>query len=146
EADRSGYRHYKIKSFRGQDDFAAIHEVISRRLERGDLPDLILVDGGKGQLHAARAALKDAGLLGEVDLASIAESRTLAGQEAGERIPARVFVPGRKDPIFFPPNSAEFYTLQRLRDEAHRFAITFHLKLRRAMNFRSVLEQIPGVG
>lgn len=146
EADRSGYRHYKIKSFRGQDDFAAIHEVISRRLERGDLPDLILVDGGKGQLHAARAALKDAGLLGEVDLASIAESRTLAGQEAGERIPDRVFVPGRKDPIFFPPNSAEFYILQRLRDEAHRFAITFHQKLRRAMNFRSVLEQIPGVG
>src|SRR5690606_16718334 len=104
EADRSGYRHYKIKSFRGQDEFAAIHEVSSRRLERGDLPDLILVDGGKGQLHAARAALKDAGLLGEVDLASIAESRTLAGQEAGERIPDRVFVPGRKDPIFFPPN------------------------------------------
>jgi excinuclease ABC subunit C len=146
EADRSGYRHYKIKSFRGQDDFAAIHEVISRRLERGDLPDLILIDGGKGQLHAARAALKDAGLLGEVDLASIAESRILDGGDEAERIPDRVFVPGRKDPIFFPPNAAEFYILQRLRDEAHRFAITFHQKLRRAMNFRSVLEQIPGVG
>src|SRR5690606_37596094 len=68
------------------------------------------------------------------------------GGDGPERVPDRVFVPGRKDPILFAPNAAEFYVLQRLRDEAHRFAITFHQKLRRAMNFRSVLEQIPGVG
>lgn len=155
DPDKSGYRHYKIKSFRGQDDFAAIYEVLSRRLERGDLPDLFLIDGGKGQLQAARAALKDAGKLDAVDLASIAESRMETRREAllrrrggdgPERVPDRVFVPGRKDPILFAPNAAEFYVLQRLRDEAHRFAITFHQKLRRAMNFRSVLEQIPGVG
>lgn len=152
DLDKSRYRHYKIKSFKGQDDYAAIYEVISRRAERGDLPDLLLIDGGKGQLQAARAALKDAGKLDEVDLASIAESREASAREAAlrrketDRIPDRVFVPGRKDPIFFPANAAEFYILQRLRDEAHRFAITFHQKLRRAMNFRSVLEQIPGVG
>lgn len=153
DPDKSGYRHYKIKSFRGQDDFAAIYEVLSRRIERGDLPDLFLIDGGKGQLHAARAALRDAGKEGEVELASIAESRAASARErllrrggGGEKIPDRIFVPGRKDPILFAPNAAEFYILQRLRDEAHRFAITFHQKLRRAMNFRSVLEQIPGVG
>ena len=155
EPDKSGYRHYKIKTFQGQDDFAAIYEVLSRRLERGDLPDLFLIDGGKGQLQSARAALEDAGKLGAVDLAAIAESRMeterearLRGRAAGElgRVPDRIFILGRKDPILFPPNAAEFYILQRLRDEAHRFAITFHQKLRRAMNFRSVLEQIPGVG
>lgn len=149
EPDKSRYRHYKIKSFQGQDDFAAIHEVISRRIEKGDLPDLFLIDGGKGQLYAARAALKDAGVLGQVDLAAIAESRIVG--DTGPtgttgRVPDRVFVPGLKDPIVFAPNAAEFYVLQRLRDEAHRFAITFHQKLRRAVNFRSVLEQIPGVG
>src|SRR5690606_17239304 len=115
EPDKSRYRHYKIESFQGQDDFAAIHEVISRRIEKGDLPDLFLIDGGKGQLHAARAALKDAGVLGQVDLAAIAESR-IAGTTG--RVPDRVFVPGLKDPIVFAPNAAEFYVLQSLRDEA----------------------------
>lgn len=155
EPDKSRYRHYRIKTFRGQDDFAAIHEVILRRARRGDLPDLLLIDGGKGQLHAARAALQDAGVAGEVELASIAERQGPArpggkgrggAGEAGARLPDRIFRPGWKDPLVFPPNSAELYLLQRLRDEAHRFAITFHQKLRRAVNFRSVLEEIPGVG
>lgn len=166
DLDKSRYRHYRIKSFKGQDDFAAIHEVILRRARRGDLPDLLLIDGGKGQLHAARAALEDAGVAGEVDLASIAErqgpqreTRPAAGaggaepgkarrgaQGAAGGVPDRIFRPGWKDPQVLPPNSGELYLLQRLRDEAHRFAVTFHQKLRRAVNFRSVLEEIPGVG
>jgi len=152
EADKSRYRRYKIKSFAGQDDFAAMYEVISRRvkrgLEAGDLPDLLLIDGGKGQLNAARAAVKDAGALDLVDLASLAKSRVEGETEQGgvARSDERVFLPGRKDPIVLRQNSAELFVLTRLRDEAHRFAITFHQKLRRARNFKSILEEIPGVG
>lgn len=148
EADKSRYRHYKIKSVRGQDDYASLYEVISRRLARGDLPELLLIDGGKGQLNAARAAVKDAGLLEEVELASLAESHVVGEDRGGGvvKVPDRVFLPGRKDPLVLRPNSAELYVLQRLRDEAHRFAVSFHQKLRRARNFRSVLDEIPGVG
>lgn len=152
EADKARYRHYKIKGFTGQDDFASMYEVLSRRvkrgLESGDLPDLFLIDGGKGQLNAARAAVKDAGALDLVDLASLAKSRVEGETDAGSisRTDERVFLPGRKDPLVLRQNSAELFVLTRLRDEAHRFAITFHQKLRRARNFRSVLEEIPGVG
>ena len=152
EADKSRYRRYKIKSFTGQDDFASMYEVISRRvkrgLEAGDLPDLFLIDGGKGQLNAARAAVKDAGALELVDLASLAKSRVEGetGEGSIARSDERVFLPGRKDPLVLRQNSAELFVLTRLRDEAHRFAITFHQKLRRARNFKSILEEIPGVG
>jgi len=148
EPDKSRYRHYRIKTFEGQDDFAAIYEVISRRVARGDLPDLLLIDGGKGQLNAARAAVKDAGLLGQVDLASLAEAKVEGETREGAawKSAERVFLPGRKDPIVLRQNSAENFVLVRLRDEAHRFAVTFHQKLRRARNFRSVLEEITGVG
>ncbi len=152
EADKSRYRRYKIKSFAGQDDFASMYEVISRRvkrgLEAGDLPDLFLIDGGKGQLNAARAAVKDAGALELVDLASLAKSRVEGETDSGSiaRSDERVFLPGRKDPLVLRQNSAELFVLTRLRDEAHRFAITFHQKLRRARNFKSILEEIPGVG
>lgn len=152
EPDKGRYRHYKIKSFTGQDDFASMYEVLSRRvrrgLEQGNLPDLFLIDGGKGQLNAARAAIKDAGALDQVDVVSLAESK-VEGHRADDGVaksPERVFLPGRKDPLVLRQNSAELYVLTRLRDEAHRFAITFHQKLRRARNFRSILEEIPGVG
>ena len=152
EPDKARYRHYKIKGFTGQDDFASLYEVVGRRLRRGvegdDLPDLLLIDGGKGQLNAARAAVKDAGLEGRLDLASLAKSRVEGEGEAGgvTRSPERVFLPGRKDPLVLRQNSAELFLLQRLRDEAHRFAITFHQKLRTERNFRSVLEEVPGIG
>ncbi|AKU90737.1 excinuclease ABC subunit UvrC [Vulgatibacter incomptus] len=148
EADKARYRHYRIKTVEGQDDFASMYEVISRRVARGDLPDLLLIDGGKGQLNAARAAVKDAGVLDQVELASLAESHVVGETADGgvKRSPERVFLPGKKDPLVLRPNSAELFVLQRLRDEAHRFAITFHQKLRRARNFQSILEEIPGVG
>jgi excinuclease ABC subunit C len=152
EPERSLYRHYKIKGFTGQDDFAALYEVLTRRLKRGlegnDLPDLLLIDGGKGQLNSARAAVKDLGLLDRVDLASLAKSRVEGVTEEGgvTRSQERVFLPGRKDPLVLRQNSAELFLLERLRDEAHRFAITFHQKLRTARNFRSVLQEIPGIG
>ena len=197
EPDKANYRRYKVKGVAGQDDFAMLHEVITRRLRRaigeGSFPDLIVIDGGKGQLNAALAAAKDLGVATSpvtgipgapfVEMVGLAKSRladaaapgTARGvgrrprrpaaragraaaladaaeaREAGfvselARSPERVFLPGRKDPVVLRQNSAELFLLARLRDEAHRFAITFHRKLRRERNFQSVLEEIPGIG
>ncbi|WP_223634778.1 excinuclease ABC subunit UvrC [Corallococcus sp. EGB] len=152
ETDKSRYRKYKIKSVEKQDDFASMYEVITRRLKRGleegDLPDLLVIDGGKGQLASAHAAMKDLGVEG-VDVVGLAKSRD---QEVFDRdaesakSPERVFVLGRKDPIVLPQNSAEMFMLTRMRDEAHRFAITFQGKSMRKSSLRSALEDIPGVG
>jgi excinuclease ABC subunit C len=192
EPDKAGYRRYKVKGVAGQDDFAMLYEVISRRLRRalaeGQLPDLLVIDGGKGQLNAALAAAKDLGVPTKpspgnegapfVELVGLAKSRLLDAGALGttrvvgrrarregalelvdaaearekgfvselDRSPERVFLPGRKDPVVLRQNSAELFLLARLRDEAHRFAITFHRKLRRERNFQSVLEEIPGIG
>ena len=191
EPDKAGYRRYKVKGVAGQDDFAMLHEVISRRLRRalgeGSFPELLVIDGGKGQLNAALAAAKDVGVSTSpvtgipgapfvemvglakgrlLDAAALGTSRVVGRRgrrrgggladaaEAAEkgfvselaRSPERVFLPGRKDPVVLRQNSAELFLLARIRDEAHRFAITFHRKLRRERNFQSVLEDIPGVG
>jgi excinuclease ABC subunit C len=154
EPDRARYRRFKIKSFEGNDDFRAMYEVVHRRVQRGlaedDLPDLLIVDGGKGQLGSAAAALKDLGV-NHVDLVSLAKSRDLdepptEEEKQGKKSPERVFVPGRKDPIVLPQTSPELFMLTRLRDEAHRFAITFQRKLSRKRGLSSALDQVPGVG
>jgi excinuclease ABC subunit C len=152
EIDKSRYRRYRIKTLEKQDDFASMHEVITRRLKRGqeeaDLPDLLVIDGGKGQLASALAAAKDLGVEG-VDIISLAKSRDLEVHDRdaeSAQSPERVFLPHRKDPIVLRQNSAELYLLTRLRDEAHRFAITFQQKSMRRGNFRSALDEIPGVG
>ncbi|HZX42775.1 MAG TPA: excinuclease ABC subunit UvrC, partial [Myxococcaceae bacterium] len=151
ELDRERYRRFRIKSVQAQDDFASMYEVVSRRLRRGheagDLPDLLVIDGGKGQLASARAAMKDLGVT--LDVVGLAKSRELDSDDqagASARSPERVFIPERRDPIVLPQNSPELFLLVRLRDEAHRFAITYQQKLMRRRNFRSVLEDIPGVG
>ncbi len=152
EVDKARYRRFKIKTVAGNDDFASMHEVLSRRLRRGqeegDLPDLIVIDGGKGQLASAHAAMKDLGIEG-IDLVGLAKSRDLEvldRDESSARSPERVFLLHRKDPIVLAQNSPELFMLTRIRDEAHRFAITFGQKLLRRGNLRSVLEDIPGVG
>jgi excinuclease ABC subunit C len=159
ELDRSRYRRFRIKSVSSQDDFASMYEVISRRLKRGiaeeDLPDLIVIDGGKGQLASAQAAMRDL-KVEKVDVVGLAKSRDLEAEvapqdaakrdEARDRSPERIFLPGKKDPIVLPQNSAELFMLTRLRDEAHRFAITYQQKLMRRRSFKSVLEDVPGVG
>lgn len=196
EPDKARYRHYKVKTASPDDDFQMMYEVLTRRLVRGkdeaDLPDLIVIDGGKGQLNVARTVLREQGLEGRVDLVSLAEGKVVddarlfakrqgfkpedvrpdapeeavqdsieASPERGagksrnpgryrkddvERSPERVFLPGQKNPIVLRANSAELFLLQRLRDEAHRFAVTFQRRLRKTANFRSVLREIPGVG
>ncbi|MDF1566357.1 MAG: excinuclease ABC subunit UvrC [Deltaproteobacteria bacterium] len=146
--DSSRYRRYRIKEVEGQDDFAMMREVLTRRLlrgvEEGDLPDLLVVDGGKGQLGVAHAVMKDLGIDG-IDLIGLAKSRREAGDE-GARSLERVFVYGRKDPIVLRQDSAELFVLTRLRDEAHRFAITYHRQRRRQKTLSSPLDRIPGVG
>jgi excinuclease ABC subunit C len=223
EPDKSGYRLFKVRGDAAGDDFASMYQVLTRRLKRGieekNLPDLLVVDGGKGQLNVARAALRELGLEpSDVPLAGLAKSRVLEdeqrfaarqgfkvseawGEKAGdtmahgvplsvpdkaqpleqdgdmiaarrahrvplpvphkegrsrqkgrfvkgdiERSPERVFLPGQKNPIVLRQNTSELHLLARLRDEAHRFAITYHRKLRRERNFKSVLEEIPGIG
>jgi excinuclease ABC subunit C len=152
EPDKSRYRHFHLRTVHGNDDFASMHEIVGRRLKRakadGDLPDLIVIDGGKGQLQAAQAAFKDQGV-DDVDLVALAKSRDLdvADRDAEEQHSAeRVFLAGRKDPVILPENSPELFVLTRLRDEAHRFAITFQRKVARKRTVRSALDEIPGIG
>src|SRR6185295_5608507 len=152
EADKNGYRHFRVKTVLQNDDFASMHEILSRRFRRGvafgDLPDLIVIDGGKGQLASAHAAMKDLGVEG-VDLVALAKSRDLEVEDRdaeSKASPERVFLLNRKDPIVLPQSSPELFMLTRLRDEAHRFAITFQRKLSRKRGLQSELEQIPGVG
>ena len=151
EPDKARYRKFQVKTVEGPDDFASMYEVLSRRytraLEEDDLPDLLMVDGGKGQLNIAQAVLWELGIEAP-DLISIAKSRLKPGQgnEAPHRTDERFFIPGRKNPVILPANSAGLFLLQRVRDEAHRFAITYHKNRRAKAAVHSALDDIPGVG
>ena len=152
EAAPAEYRRFKIKTVEGADDYASLHEVLTRRLQRGvaegNLPDMILIDGGKGQLGVLTAVLNDFSLREKIGAVGIAKSRVLANVRGKvvERSEERFFLPGRKNPVSFRSGSACLFLLERLRDEAHRFAITYHRKLRSKASLRSSLEDIPGVG
>jgi excinuclease ABC subunit C len=147
---KDGYRRFVVRTVAGSDDFAMLYEVLSRRLSRRnqegwELPDLLLVDGGRGQLSMAEKALADAGVT--VPAAGLAKARPLPGTGEGvEHSRERVFLPGRVNPVILPRNSNGLFLLQRLRDEAHRFAITHHRQRRTRASLASVLETIPGVG
>ncbi|MET0160449.1 MAG: excinuclease ABC subunit UvrC [Acidimicrobiales bacterium] len=147
---KSEYRRFKIKTVDGNDDFAAMEEVLNRRLKaylaerklpagerEGKFaypPQLLLVDGGKGQLAVAERVLQELGLDEEIPCASLAKRFE------------EVYVPGLADPIRLPRQSEALYMLQRIRDEAHRFAITFHRELRGKRMTTSVLDEVPGLG
>ena len=152
EPDRGEYRRFHIRGQDTPDDFAMMREALSRRLRRSqagdwEAPDLIVIDGGKGQLAIVQAVLAELGTP-DVELVSLAKSRVLAGDADDDpaRSAERVFVPGVRDPIVLRQNSAPLYLLTRLRDEAHRFAITFHRQTRRKQRLASALDEIPGVG
>lgn len=201
EPAKSRYRTYRIKRARGGDDFASMYEVLSRRFRRGrevtaaddpwKLPDLVVVDGGKGQLGVALAAARDVGIdtrvgiglpivalakeresmVADVDVGAVDRADAVGSvvpplealpqnpqdpqdlDEAskssapnGRNLPDRVFLAHGKDPIPIGPTSAEMYVLARLRDEAHRFAVSFHRSQRKRRTLRSALSSIPGVG
>ena len=138
EMAKDDYKRYRIRTVTGTDDFAAMHEAVSRRYGRvletdGVLPDLILLDGGRGQLAAGLKALEAIGLdyVPMVSLAKRAEE---------------VYTPDRLQPLVLDLTSPALHALQKVRDEAHRFAVTYHKKLRTRRTISSVLDQIPGVG
>lgn len=147
------YRRFKIKTVTGPDDYASMREVLNRRLARGreerelvntgqmssreakfqSFPDLLVVDGGKGQLSSAVAALEEQGF-SYLPVCGLAEEEEL------------IFLPGRAEPVRLPADSPALQMLQRLRDEAHRFAVTYHRQLRGRRNLKSMLEEIDGIG
>ena len=151
EPDKNRYRHYRIRDVEGTDDFAAVAEVLRRRFrdagERSGLPDLLVIDGGVGQLAAARAALAEVGLEA-LEVVALAKERVERDATATEirRRPERVFLPGRKNPVVLKPNSTALFLLQRVRDEAHRFVNLYHRKLRARARFVSRLDAVPGIG
>ena len=145
--DKRQYKRFKIRSVEGQDDFASMAEVVKRRYaraqEEGTLPDLILIDGGKGQLNATLDVLMELGIT-EPDVIGLAKARS--GDEGNTREFERVFLPGVEEPVILDPTSATTHLVARVRDEAHRFAITYHRKLREKRAVRSELDDIPGIG
>ena len=138
---KEDYRKYRIQTVVGADDFRCLREVLERRLrQQGDLPDLIMVDGGKGQISAVAELLSELGIEDRSSLVGLAKERKHKGTTE------RVFVAGRADPLPLPQESPESLYLQRIRDEAHRFAIRYHRELRRKATLRTGLEGIPGIG
>ncbi len=141
-AKRSAYRHFKIRTVEGANDFGMIHEVIRRHYTRRlkedrPLPDLIVIDGGRGQLSSALLAIKELGIK-DRDVIALAKAK-------GEKF-ERVFMPGNPEPVQLDPTSPATHLLQRVRDEAHRFAITHHRKLRGKKMVLSELDDLPGIG
>ncbi|MFC1926034.1 excinuclease ABC subunit UvrC, partial [Chloroflexota bacterium] len=140
---KSHYRRFRIKSVEGADDYAMLREVLKRRFKRGlsksreetwaIIPDLVIIDGGKGQLGAALEAMRESGVE-SISCASIAKEK-----EA-------IFLPQMAEPIMLPAGSPALHFLQRVRDEAHRFALGYHHKVRHRESFASMFDSIPGVG
>jgi excinuclease ABC subunit C len=136
---KADYRHYNIKTVEGPNDFASMEEVIYRRYSRliqegSQLPDLIIVDGGKGQLSAALLSLDKLNLREKIAIVGIAKRLE------------EIYVPGDSVPLYMDKNSRSLRLIQQLRNEAHRFGITFHRKKRETALFESELDIIPGIG
>ncbi len=146
-AKPSHYRRFRIKTVPEANDYAMLHEVLGRRFKRmagnqtesdnqetwAILPDLVLIDGGKGQLHAAQTAMQEVGA-GALPIASLAKENE------------EVFIPGHSAPLVLPRNSPGLQLLQRMRDEAHRFAVSYFTKVHKKKTFTSSLDNIPGIG
>jgi len=135
---KSEYRRFRIKTVKGINDFAMLEEVVQRRYsrqleEKHKLPDIILIDGGKGQLASAVAVLHKLSIE-EIPIFGIAKKLE------------EIFIPSQPEPVLLPRNSVSLTLLQRIRDEAHRFAITYHRNIRGKGELDSVLDHIPGLG
>ncbi|HNR73694.1 MAG TPA: excinuclease ABC subunit UvrC [Cyclobacteriaceae bacterium] len=137
--DKKGYRHFNIKTVIGPNDFASMKEIVTRRYKRimeeqGEYPQLIIVDGGKGQLSSACEALQELGLYGKIPIIGIAKRLE------------EIYYPEDNLPLLISKKSPALLLIQRIRDEAHRFAITFHRQKRSQNTFITEIEQIPGIG
>ena len=147
---KQDYRHFRIKTVEGANDYASMAEVLQRRFRRATesdaarsvdgkenrwaiMPDLVIVDGGKGQLSAALDAMQDVGVA-HIPAVGLAKQNE------------EIYVPARPAPVILPRGSQGLYLVQRIRDEAHRFAVSYHRKLRDSQTTRSLLDEIPGIG
>ena len=141
----SFYRKYGIKTVTGHDDYAYMEEVLKRRFGKGEdskpYPDLLMVDGGKGQLNIAVAVSRELNLTDKFDIIGIAKKDETKGETRD-----KIFKPGRANPLNFSRDEDLLLFLQRIRDEAHRFAISFHRHRRKKISLQSALDTIPGVG
>jgi excinuclease ABC subunit C len=137
------YRRFKIKTVEGANDFAMMAETLQRRFRRaetdgedesfGKRPDLVIIDGGKGQLHAALEALHE---MGRDDLFVVSLAKRLE----------EIFIPGRRESVLLPRTSQALYLVQRVRDEAHRYGITYHRNVRSKAAVSSQIDSVPGIG
>jgi len=146
EKETSRYRRYKIKRSSTQDDYMSVYEVLERRFKRAkeenNLPDLVIIDGGKGHLNVGLKVFKDLDIV-SVDMISLAKEE---GRHDFGETRERVFLPNVKDPISLKPRSGLLFFLQKIRDEAHRFAITFMRKRKSKSLSTSALDAIAGIG
>lgn len=144
--DRSRYRKYKVKTVEGQDDYATMMEILTRRYKRAqeenDLPDLLIVDGGKGHLNVALKVLRDLNII-SMDVIGVAKEQA---KHTKGMTSEQVYLPNLKDPILLKSTSPILFLLQQIRDEAHRFVITFHRKRRSKQTIRTALDEITGIG
>jgi excinuclease ABC subunit C len=151
EPDKSGYRRFRIKTVSESDDYAMMYEVLSRRFARGEnLPDLVVVDGGKGQLNVALSVLRDLKI--KIDVIGLAKeervifsSKGISKKKAGKS-EDRIYLPRRKDAIYLSAWLPALRMLQQVRDEAHRFALSYHHRIKQKDDLRSILDDIPDVG
>ena len=148
---RERYRHFKIKTIAGADDYGMMYEVLLRRyknaIKEDNLPDLVLLDGGRGQLNVAQEVFKELRIK-DVDLISLAKERTVPGSHPSSlrKTEEKIFHPQYKEPLILGKTSSLLHLLDRIRDEAHRFAITYHKKVRGRETIKSALGEIPGIG
>jgi excinuclease ABC subunit C len=151
EPVKERYRHFKIKTIEGADDYGMMYEVLLRRYKRGveenELPDLVLLDGGRGQLNVAQEVFKELQIK-DVDMVSLAKERAIEKDSLSpsRKSEEKIFHPQYKDPLILGRRSSLLHLLDRIRDEAHRFAITYHKKVRKKGTLRSELDEIPGIG
>lgn len=149
QLDKKRYKSFHVKRISGGDDYSAMYEVLSRRFRRGreresgwELPDLLVVDGGRGQLHVAQQALRDLGVT-DLPLAALAKEKP---NVLGERLVDRVYLPGQKNPIELREHNASLGLLALARDEAHRTSNALRIKLGKRSRIRSRLDEVPGIG
>ena len=146
-ADKKQYRYYHLKELEeGNNDFAMMKEVLERRMDNGNLPDVFIVDGGKGQLSILQGVLKDKGL--DIPVCAIAKSKAKGNFQKEEvtRSDERLFIPGRANPYLLHKNKSLFRIITQMRDEAHRFSRKLHHKAEKKRTFSSWLDQVEGIG
>ncbi len=145
--DRSQYRHFKVHAPSFPDDYAMMYEILKRRYSRlngEDAPDLLVVDGGKGQLNVALGVLSELGLR-DLSAVGIAKDKGPTLKRITDKTADKIYLPNVKDPLLFG-HSASLQYLQRIRDEAHRFAVSYHKKIRGKQGLQTILDEIPGIG